>query len=160
MVGLPVGWGRLVVWFAVGWLQLESSRASWKQRRSAQPPAAGPLTHQPLPADNPTAVLGLMQVYGQAAKPPMLALLPALSAVASHRGPELASLPKVAASRGGGVSGADEGGAGTVKPEFAAAYSDLRTAQVGGGCCCWFGGRPEAAGRPFGPQRQQRWQQQ
>jgi hypothetical protein len=107
-------------------------------------------------------VLGLMQVYGQAAKPPMIALLPLFSAAASQQGPELGALPKapLRASDGGGrgaevnISGSGAMAVGGApRPEFLAAYSDLRTAQVGGRllhvcfggrvdlCLCMSGGR-------------------
>jgi hypothetical protein len=96
-----------------------------------------------------------MQVYGQAAKPPMLALLPPLSAVASQKGPDPATLPKAPQARasseggkGGGSAGGAESGpvaaaaaVAALKPEFVAAYSDLRTAQVRRA-----GGRGPAAG--------------
>jgi len=80
-------------------------------------------------------VLGLMQVYGQAAKAPMIELLPALSAVASQQGPDLASLPKSHPRRASAGAGSSDGCAAAaavagVRPEFSAGYSDLRTAQV------------------------------
>jgi hypothetical protein len=88
-----------------------------------------------------------MQVYGQAAKPPMLALLPPLASVASQQGPDPATLPKAPTPRGGDKGGRRSGGGSTesaavvaaavaaLKPEFVTAFSDLRTAQVGGGAC-------------------------
>ncbi|KIZ04105.1 transformation/transcription domain-associated protein [Monoraphidium neglectum] len=89
-------------------------------------------------AELPLTMLGLMQVYGQAAKPPMIALLPLFSAAASQQGPELGALPKapLRASDGGGrgaevnISGSGAMAVGGApRPEFLAAYSDLRTAQ-------------------------------
>lgn len=91
-------------------------------------------------AELPLTMLGLMQVYGQAAKPPMLAMLPALAALAAHRGPELASLPRAdgAAADAGAAAAAAAADpdaaaaleAASVRPEFLAAVADLRAAQV------------------------------